>query len=890
MIPKRVELENFLSFAGKVEICFTDDEPLWVLSGPNGVGKSAVFDAITYALYGRHRAGEQKAEQLIRHGANGFRVVFEFEFAAKEYRITRTRQRAGRTTQKVERREGPGPDDWQAERGVNSAAEVKAWVERTLGLGAEAFTTSVLLRQGEADKLLSSSRDDRIAVLKGIIGFEKFEQLSERVHAETTRFKGDADTLRKQRQGKQEVTAEERATAEAALEAATAARAQATASRDAAVQRVERARQWQQLESQRTRLAGQLAEADTRAREAQTLQADKARLDDLAATVPALQKVLGLRLRMADLVGQLAAARAAVEEQTGQRLEKVSAADVARQKAEQHKEAADEAEREAKTLRAAIERGTKFLKLADEVEQLTVNLAQYPVDLADRVAAAVAAEKAAAQASRDTAASLSTAKAFLGQAQQQQQQFADVTVGVTCSRCGQVVTADHAAKERSRLAKEVRDREAKFKAAETAAQTAAQDHAAAEHRRAALEKDQKDSERDQVNLQHKRASLREFGGVADAAELRAQLTTQDGQRAVAEARRNTEHARQNEAAAEFTRLTAHVTSLDAAIRKSEGDRQRYQTACDTARGEEQAALDQLSPVWRSRLPNLNADAVANLAAEWDRLVCEDVAGRFEEWKQDATRRTEWQKQIEEVSVEIGAIPEDARMPTMDAERRQRRAEAEAKQAEAVFGAARSAVEELDRRAREHKQLTEALRVAERNYDLHKKLDNLLGQEGLQRELVRSAEQDIVALANETLENLTDGEMSLEPDEDATGRDDKAFALRVRKAADPHPIGVHFLSGSQKFRVAISVALAIGRFAGGRPRPLEGVIIDEGFGSLDKDGLRAMADELKRLQASQLLKRIVLVSHREEFTERFPVGYRFLPGQGTDGTRAEPFRR
>jgi len=58
MIPKRIVLENFLSFGSpETEILFSDDEPLWVLGGPNGVGKSAVFDAMTYAQYAEHRGG-----------------------------------------------------------------------------------------------------------------------------------------------------------------------------------------------------------------------------------------------------------------------------------------------------------------------------------------------------------------------------------------------------------------------------------------------------------------------------------------------------------------------------------------------------------------------------------------------------------------------------------------------------------------------------------------------------------------------------------------------------------------------------------------------------------------------------------------------------------------
>src|SRR5262245_39096731 len=159
MIPRRVELENFLSFGTPAaEIVFADDEPLWVLGGPNGVGKSAVFDAITYCLFGCHRGGKQEADQLVRHGANGFQVAFEFEFTGTDYRVTRGRS-GRRTTQRVERKRADG-EGWDPVAGVNSASDVRAWAERTLGLGYEAFQASVLLRQGEADKILSAGPTD----------------------------------------------------------------------------------------------------------------------------------------------------------------------------------------------------------------------------------------------------------------------------------------------------------------------------------------------------------------------------------------------------------------------------------------------------------------------------------------------------------------------------------------------------------------------------------------------------------------------------------------------------------------------------------------------------------------------------------------------------------
>ena len=187
------------------------------------------------------------------------------------------------------------------------------------------------------------------------------------------------------------------------------------------------------------------------------------------------------------------------------------------------------------------------------------------------------------------------------------------------------------------------------------------------------------------------------------------------------------------------------------------------------------------------------------------------------------------------------------------------------------------------------KLVAAEKDAETGARVHAKLNRLLGADGLQRELVRAAERQIVRFADETVRHLSDGDLSVALD-DAEDGPDKAFTLKVRRADSPVPTGVAYLSGSQKFRVAVAVALGIGRFAtsGTQARPLESVIIDEGFGALDQDGLQRMADELHRLKEKSNLKRVLLVSHQEAFTARFPVGYELRPGDA--GTVARPFRR
>jgi DNA repair exonuclease SbcCD ATPase subunit len=848
MIPTRIELENFLSFGTPaVVFTFTGDEPLWVLCGRNGVGKSAVFDGITYALYGEHRAGTQKAEQLIRHGANGFRVVLEFEFAGSAYRITRAR--AGRTTQKVERhRDG----EWEAVPGVNTAAEVKAWVERTLGLGYKAFTTSVLLRQGEADKLFSASREERIAVLKGIIGFERFEAISGQVHDATLGRGRTLETLWPQRRTLEPVTPEELAAAEDAVTAAEQQREAAQAALTAAARGAEQARQWEALEKRRVGLEQQLAAAEQRATAAAAIRAAKARLDDLSAAVPQLEALFGVRDRIAALDEKSDAARKTLR---------------------------------VKELARDVNKERKLLLAVAAVETLEADLAKYPGDLDARIAAAVQTENQAEEASTAAAAARTRTETLLEQALKQQKQFADVRDGAVCPRCRQWVDPAHAAAERARTAEEVSVLRADLDTAGANAADAANRCATARSRRKKLEECRTVRDHVAVRLQTQREHLPALGEVATAAEVRERLAALC--RRLAEEEGRPEAAPPPESPPDGKRLDAERKKLEAEVKAAEREVSEHGRQLATARGEERMTLGRLSAFWQEQLPTLDAGQVAGLAAERDRLHESGVAARFELLRQDDEKRAGWSEQLRNVRSEIDLLPADARVPAQEAERRLGDAKALADAATNARDTAVRTRDGLKARAEQYERLTVRLRAAERDHDLHKKLDDLLGQNGLQRELVRDAEQQIVGLANDTLQHLSDGDLSLEQDEEAAGRDDKAFALRARRVGDPEPTGVLFLSGSQKFRVAVSVALAVGRFARGRARPLETVIIDEGFGSLDKEGLRAMADELKRLQRSQELKRVILVSHQDEFTSQFPVGYRLTAG--TDGTTAAPFR-
>jgi exonuclease SbcC len=128
-------------------------------------------------------------------------------------------------------------------------------------------------------------------------------------------------------------------------------------------------------------------------------------------------------------------------------------------------------------------------------------------------------------------------------------------------------------------------------------------------------------------------------------------------------------------------------------------------------------------------------------------------------------------------------------------------------------------------------------------------------------------------ANEILDGISGGTLRLElqssTDRRAEALDMLAYNMAI-SASQSQPI--RLLSGSQQFRVSVSLALGIGKYAGNENHRLESVIIDEGFGSLDENGRREMIQAIKELGDGGVLKSIIVVSHQREFFDEFPNRY------------------
>lgn len=236
----------------------------------------------------------------------------------------------------------------------------------------------------------------------------------------------------------------------------------------------------------------------------------------------------------------------------------------------------------------------------------------------------------------------------------------------------------------------------------------------------------------------------------------------------------------------------------------------------------------------------------------------------------------YQKTLDELNEQIVAFSEVEQQDFSEVEQQLGSAKASAEVLDRQRHEARDKLVLLEERQRQHQELSAQKNEADRQFQLYKLLASLLGRDGLQRHLLIHAEKKIVDFANKALHGLSRGRLRLElrnARKTAARPAGQALDLVVHDAeTGKRPIPVGQASGSQRFRIAVSLALAIGRQSNSARRGIESVIIDEGFGGLDASGRDDMIQEL--LALGQQLSRIILVSHSEEFAQAFRKRYSF----------------
>jgi DNA repair exonuclease SbcCD ATPase subunit len=197
---------------------------------------------------------------------------------------------------------------------------------------------------------------------------------------------------------------------------------------------------------------------------------------------------------------------------------------------------------------------------------------------------------------------------------------------------------------------------------------------------------------------------------------------------------------------------------------------------------------------------------------------------------------------------------------------------------------RNALARLQENAKRRSELEQRRAASARSGTVAGRLERLLGRSGLQGALLNQAVGGVEDLANETLSRLTGGALSVSLAVDETTDAGKVEILVTDAASADEPLEAVFVSGSQRFRVAVALAAGLGQYLGG-PEAVRALIIDEGFGSLDESGRDEMIAELHNL--AEHLDRVIVVSHHSDFSDpaRFPQGFKLRKvGRHTEVSR------
>ncbi len=184
MKPKKLRICAFGPYAGEMpEIDFGkfEENGLFLIAGDTGAGKTTIFDAICYALYGK-TSGNYRSEKNLRSEYAGDDVEscvdFSFSHQEKDFRICRkpsyTRiNRNGKLTEEAERVIFYYPDGTT----IEGITKVNAIVEQLLKLDYKQFKHVAMIAQGEFWNLLNAKTDERTAILRNIFATEGYRNI-----------------------------------------------------------------------------------------------------------------------------------------------------------------------------------------------------------------------------------------------------------------------------------------------------------------------------------------------------------------------------------------------------------------------------------------------------------------------------------------------------------------------------------------------------------------------------------------------------------------------------------------------------------------------------------------------------------------------------------------
>ena len=849
MIPLRLKLSGFLSYRDPVEVDFTAFD-LACVSGQNGAGKSSLLDGITWALFGQAR---KRDDALINLGSDAAEVVLTFLYEGSIYRVLRALPRGKTTTLEFQVLDGGpetedrplslvlGQSTWRplTERTLR---ETQARIEQVLRLDYETFINAAFFLQGKADQFTQQTASKRKEVLGNILGLEAWEGYKERTAERRRGLEREIENIdgrvleietelseeeqRKSRLRELEEGLQRLAAARQVQESALEGLKQVAAS----------------LDNQRAMvktLAGALERAQAQLSGLQTRrgtkQADRTAFSDLIDRAAQVESTYQSWVETRAELACLEETAARFHQHEGRRQPLLREIEAQRARLEQERQTLEE------QFAQINEQSTTIKKLRAQLKTARQTLAETETQLAERLElearVAEAREKLA-----ELKAENQGLKVQMDELKARIEQLR-ASEGATCPLCGQELSETHRASTLAQLQGEGKSQGDQYRANQADMERLAEGLKQNNSRITALEPVEKEhleaattvtqlTERLE-NLQERARNWKEQG----ARRLKELTRILDKEAYAAEARQALAQV-DGELVALGYDASAHETLRQAEVQARSAEVEFRQLA---------AARSALKPI---------DDEIANLSSEIE--------------KREAEIRSQQQEHDQAVTVLAAA---EAQAPDVEtAYNELLRLQEEENQLMQEVGAARQKVDVLDDlRVRKTDYATRREELG-RQVGRHRTLERAFGKDGVPALLIEQALPQIESRANEVLDRLSNGQMSIRFVTQAEYRDKKRDDLKETldiQISDGAGVRDYELySGGEAFRVNFAIRLALSEVLAKRKGArLQTLVIDEGFGSQDAQGRQRLIEAINLVKGD--FAKILVITHLDELKDAFP---------------------
>jgi exonuclease SbcC len=835
MIPLKLQIRNFMCYGEGVPPLDFSGIHLACLAGDNGHGKSALIDAITWALWGRART--QRDDDLIHLGKTDMSVEFEFSLAGNHYRVIRQRRKhtaRGQTSLEFQ----IGDNGRFRSLTANTIRQTQQRINETLRVDYETFINSALLLQGRADEFTTSPPTERKRILGDILGLSLYDRLEERAKDSAAEkevclreIAAGLSEIDKELAHKERYEAELRSAEEEVTETSASLRAE----------------------------EGKLRELREAARE---LKLKKEQFRDLATELEKLQA-------QTEETGQLifeAQKRISVYEGTLAEKDGIqkgyAALIVARQENETLSRKLSEHARlyESKTqLQRAIDETRSQLALERELcaqrisgleakaGEMTIISRQLEVVRAkSRELSRMESEREELLRQEDTLsnqiASLQATNEQLKVEMGALKEKLDLLEAAE-ARCP-LCSAPLPAGEKQRI-------KAQYTAEGKANGDQYRDNAAA-IAELTQSKQRTGKAREAVDAQ-----LKELGLAAGQ-----EATLQTSLEQAATAKEDLEQA-----ATELTRLDEGLHGDDFAhelrSKLAELDLQLQRLAYDPERHEQ--VRDDLASL--SHFEGSRAEletARSSLAVENERLrELEQSRERLQEGLVESlTKKQSLQKQMEKLETTVAALAEQSRV-VEELQAKESRARLQLGAAQQKLGHCLHLEKEKESKLLEQRQ-------AEEQRAAYQELRLAFGKKGIQAMIIEAAMPEIEEQANRLLTRMTEGRMRVRfKSQRQTLKGEAVETLDIEVSDELGPRSYDLFSGGEAFRIDFAIRIALSKLLSRRAgASLQTLIIDEGFGTQDSQGRERLVEAINSVQED--FARILVITHIDELKNAFPV--------------------